>query len=84
MDGGPTPLQQELTAVTARVFKKKVGSQWFMVLVLWNLPPWMRTKREFLIPWGILPQGIATSDFPLYFQPFQGDRPCVIKHALVR
>jgi hypothetical protein len=57
----------------ARLWKKKVGSQWFMVMVLWNLPPWLRTKAEFLIPWGILPQGVSSSDFPLYYQPLQGD-----------
>jgi len=44
----------------------------FMVIVLWNLPPWMRTKEDFLLPWGILPQGVKSSDFPLYYQPFQG------------
>ena len=61
----------------AKLFKKKIGSQWFLVLVLWNLPPSIRTKAEFLIPWGILPQGVESSDFPLYYQPFQG------KHALL-
>ena len=43
-----------------------------MVIVLWNLPPWMRTKEDFLLPWGILPQGVQSSDFPMYYQPFQG------------
>ena len=73
MDGGSPALEcAESLCVSAKIFKKKVGSQWFLVMVIWNFPPWMRTKREYMIPWGILPQGIATSDFPLYYQPFQG------------
>ena len=40
----------------------------FIVLILWNLPPHVRTKNCFLLPWGILPQGDKGTSLPLYYK----------------
>ena len=36
-------------------FKKK-SSMYFVLTMIWNLPPWLRNKRMFLLPLLILPE----------------------------
>ena len=46
-------------------FKKK-SSLYFVLMLIWNLPPWMRSKRMFLLPLFVLPEN--SSDHQMYYE----------------
>jgi hypothetical protein len=39
--------------------------------VLWNLPPHIRINNAFLIPFGILPQGISGKELAHFLAPLE-------------